>query len=349
MDSALKQRLIGAAVLVVLAVIFLPMVLDGTTGEGGEAISLDVPAQPADGMRTEVVPLPPLGSDAPAPAVAAPAEDRIATVDANAPTRVDAVSGEVVGGGRTSADAGTAPAPAPFSSPAQANAAPQASPGATAVPTAPASTPTPTPTPTPSPAPALSPVATPPPVAPVADASAAAVPTTPGGRYVISFGSYGQRDNATALIAQLERAGIRAYAEQVSVNGAPALRVRAGPYADRARAEQARQRARAARTDLDPVIVDVDPTPASAAAPATPAGGGYAVQIGAFSDQATANARRDRLRQGGFTAFVDSVSTEQGTLWRVRVGPETARADAERLRDALKARLAIDGQVVVHP
>lgn len=347
MDSALKQRLIGAAVLVVLAVIFLPMVLDGTTGEGGEAISLDVPAQPADGMRTEVVPLPPLGSDAPAPAVAAPAEDRIATVDANAPTRVDAVSGEVVGGGRTPADGGTAPAPAPFASPAQADAAPPASQGAAAVPTAPV--PTPTPIPTPSPSPAVSPVATPLPAAPVADASAAAVPTTPGGRYVISFGSYGQRDNATALIAQLERAGIRAYAEQVTVNGAPALRVRAGPYADRARAEQARQRARAARTDLDPVIVDVDPAPASAAAPATTAGGGYAVQIGAFSDQATANARRDRLRQGGFTAFVDSISTEQGTLWRVRVGPETARADAERLRDALKARLAIDGQVVVHP
>jgi DedD protein len=338
MDSALKQRLIGAAVLVVLAVIFLPMVLDGTTGEGDEAISLDVPAQPADGMRTEVVPLPPLGSDAPAPAVAAPAEDRIATVDANAPTRVDAVSGDVVGGGRTPADASSTSAPAAFASPTQADATPSASPSPAAA----------QPAPTPAPTPVASPVVTPPPAAPVATAPVAAVPTTPGGRFFISFGSYGQRDNATALVAQLEREGIRAYAEQVSVNGAPALRVRAGPYSDRARAEQARQLARAARTDLDPVIVDADPAPAPAT-PATPVAGGYAVQIGAFADQATANARRDRLRQGGFTAFVDSVRTEQGTLWRVRVGPETARADAERLRTALKSRLAIDGQVVVHP
>jgi DedD protein len=338
MDSALKQRLIGAAVLVVLAVIFLPMVLDGTTGEGGEAISLDVPQQPADGMRTEVVPLPPLGSSAPAPAVSAPAEDRIATVDANAPTRVDAVSGEVVGGGRTGA--GTAAAPEPFSGPMPAATASPA-PVATASPS-PVAMPVPTPAPAPAPAPVPSPAANPP---------VAAVPTTAGGRFFISFGSYSQRENATALITQLERAGIRAYAEQVSVNGAPALRVRAGPYADRPRAEQARQQARAARSDLDPQIVEVASTTSAAPQPATaaPAAGGFAVQIGAFSDQATANARRDRLRQGGFTAFVDSVRTEQGTLWRVRVGPEAARADAERLRDALKARLAIDGQVVAHP
>jgi DedD protein len=274
--------------------------------------------------------------------VAAPAEDRIATVDANAPTRVDAVSGEVVGGGRTPADVDTPPAPAPFASPTQADATPRTTPSPAPVQT--------TAAPAPSPSPVTTPAVAPPPPVPATAAAAEAVPTTPGGRFFISFGSYSQRDNATSLIAQLERAGIRAFAEQVSVNGAPALRVRAGPYADRARAEQARQQARAARSDLDPVIVDADPAPAPAtSAQATPAAGGYAVQIGAYADQATANARRDRLRQGGFTAFVDSVRTEQGTLWRVRVGPETARADAERLRDALKARLAIDGQVVVHP
>ncbi len=336
MDPALKQRLIGAAVLVVLAVIFLPMVLDGTPGEGGEAISLNVPAEPADGMRTEVVPLPPLGSEVPAPTLAAPAEDRIASVDANAPTRIDAVSGEVVGGGRTSADNPTAPAPFDRARP------PEATPPASASPSVRPHEPTPART---SPG---SPAITPPSAMPPAPAPAAAAASTPGGRFFVSFGSYSQRDNATALVAQLERAGIRAFTEQVTVNGAPALRVRAGPYADRARAEQARQLAKSARSDLDPIIVDAEPVPA-AAAPTALVAGGFAVQIGAFADQATAYARRDQLQQGGFTAFVDSVRTEQGTLWRVRVGPETARADAERLRSALKARLAIDGQVVVHP
>lgn len=317
MDSALKQRLLGATVLVVLAVIFLPMLLDGGGGGGEQTVPLDLPAQPAEGMRTEVVPLPPPGSRGAAAAVAPPPEEPIATVDADAPARVDAVSGEVVGGGSSGPAATTAPA-----------------------------RPVPAPSPAPAPRPQASPHAS-----PSAQAGAATGGTArDGGRYFVSFGTYGQTANAAGLVAQLERAGIAARAESVTVNGAPAMRVRAGPFDDRPAAEAVRQRARAARADLEPTIVEAEvAAPAAGAATASPARRGFAVQIGAFADQATANARRDRLRQAGFTAFVDSVRTEQGLLWRVRVGPEIERADAERLRAALKSRLALDGQVVAHP
>ena len=47
MEPALKQRLIGAAVLVALAVIFLPILLEGPQPEtAGGAVSLDMPAPP---------------------------------------------------------------------------------------------------------------------------------------------------------------------------------------------------------------------------------------------------------------------------------------------------------------
>ena len=59
MEPALKQRLIGAAVLVALAVIFLPMLIKGPAPESGVSdVSLDVPAQPGDdGMETRELPL----------------------------------------------------------------------------------------------------------------------------------------------------------------------------------------------------------------------------------------------------------------------------------------------------
>ena len=85
------------------------------------------------------------------------------------------------------------------------------------------------------------------------------------------------------------------------------------------------------------------PTPAPAAADV-----GFAVQMGAFANVADANALRDRLRAAGFSAIVQPVRTDKGTLSRVRVGPVSSRAEAEQL----KARLASGfgaGMVVSHP
>ncbi|RBD39503.1 sporulation protein, partial [Xanthomonas oryzae pv. oryzae] len=50
MDTALKQRLIGAIVLVALAVIFLPMLVKGPAPSSGVAdVPLQAPAAPAKG------------------------------------------------------------------------------------------------------------------------------------------------------------------------------------------------------------------------------------------------------------------------------------------------------------
>src|SRR5690606_25809844 len=59
MDPRLKQRLIGAAVLVALAVIFLPMLVKGPAPDSGVSdLSLDLPDRPADaGTVTRDLPL----------------------------------------------------------------------------------------------------------------------------------------------------------------------------------------------------------------------------------------------------------------------------------------------------
>jgi cell division septation protein DedD len=58
MDTALKQRLIGAAVLVALAVIFLPMLVKGPAPDSGVSdVSLKMPDAPAGDMETRELPL----------------------------------------------------------------------------------------------------------------------------------------------------------------------------------------------------------------------------------------------------------------------------------------------------
>lgn len=52
MDLALKQRLVGAIVLIALAVIFLPMILDGSGTTEPHRVAVDIPA-PADAPESQ--------------------------------------------------------------------------------------------------------------------------------------------------------------------------------------------------------------------------------------------------------------------------------------------------------
>ena len=91
------------------------------------------------------------------------------------------------------------------------------------------------------------------------------------------------------------------------------------------------------------------PPPVAAASKPAAANVGFAVQLGAFSNAAEANAMRDKLRAGGFSAFVEQVKTDKGVLNRVRVGPVASRADADKLKSQVSAKTGIDGMVRPHP
>nr|WP_243746921.1 SPOR domain-containing protein [Stenotrophomonas indicatrix] len=88
--------------------------------------------------------------------------------------------------------------------------------------------------------------------------------------------------------------------------------------------------------------------PSTPAAPAA-SGVGFAVQLGAFGQAADANALRDKVRAAGFSAFVEQVRTDKGSLHRVRVGPVANRADAEQLKAQVAAKVGVAGMVRPHP
>jgi DedD protein len=303
MDSALKQRLLGAAVLIALAIIFVPMFLSNTPQQAeNTTLNLDIPKVPERKFETRTLPVVDTTStSAPVSAVTDP--NKVTTVDTKAPPKVD-----------LQPDA--APAPTPVATPA---------------PKSPVATPAPTPAPTPTPAP----------VAAAAD-----------GRFAVNLGVYADRGHADALVAKLKKAGYAAYDETTDYQGKPAARVRVGPFADRAAAENARLKIKQSEPKVPSSVVESSLQP-TADAPATAVAanraGGWALQVGAFKSEAEANKLRDRLRAGGIASFVERSGTGDTALWRVRAGPYADRNGAESARGGIDEKFKVKGMIVTQP
>lgn len=109
----------------------------------------------------------------------------------------------------------------------------------------------------------------------------------------------------------------------------------------------------AAPVTAAPVVVE-QPTaaparttpPPLASNTAAPTSGRWAVQVGSYAREATAERLAKQLRDQGQRAFVMPVKSGGATLYRVRIGPMKDRASAEvALRDVKSAGAAI----VSHP
>jgi len=178
MDRALKERIIGAAVLVLVVVLVVPVFLDGPPGEG-EIVSEHVPLPGQSDQEIKTVVLD---------------RDRTDPVPANG-------TGEA---------AKPAPQPQPIaeqtdSRPVPAETKPQPKPAVTqAVPEQPA-------------------------VQPAAASST--------GMWAVQAGSFGNKENAERLAADLRKQGFAAFLSQLSTSSGPLHRVRIGPQKDRESAE----------------------------------------------------------------------------------------------------------------
>lgn len=104
---------------------------------------------------------------------------------------------------------------------------------------------------------------------------------------------------------------------------------------------------------VEPATV-TEPTTAKAAtapdkASKTPARA-WVVQVASFSDRKKALALRDRLRKAKYLAFVESLSTSNSILYRVRVGPVVKRSEAEILQKKIIKEFKLkDALVMAHP
>ncbi|MCZ6802825.1 MAG: SPOR domain-containing protein [Proteobacteria bacterium] len=75
----------------------------------------------------------------------------------------------------------------------------------------------------------------------------------------------------------------------------------------------------------------------------------WVVQLGSFSSKVNADKLNLKLRKSGFPAFVEPLKQENETVYRVRVGPELLRADADVLLKKIKTKMKLVGIVLSYP
>jgi cell division septation protein DedD len=329
MEPALKQRLVGAAVLIALAVIFLPMLIQGPAPESGIAdVPLDAPRAPQGEFETRDLPL--------VAPEAAPADGALGMEPTPAQART--------GANPDAADLATtatvvAPAPtAPIvSAPLQDNTV--------------ATTTLPPPEKKPAPAEIFP--------APTAGGDFAVnfgsySTAASADKLVASLRTSGlaaYREAATANGKAVQRVRIGPFATRAQAESA---RLKAAHVRDDVAATvvafdaDAAPKPAAARPKSETVAAAKPATPVATSKPAA-AGTGFAVQLAAYSKAADATAMRDKLRAAGFSAFTEVVDTDKGTLTRVRVGPVLNRAEADQLKAQVKSKVGLDGIVRPHP
>ncbi len=340
MDTPLKQRLIGAIVLVALAVIFLPMLVKGPAPDSGvQDVPLRAPDAPADGQfETRELPL---VAPSAAGATGMPAAQPVAEAASPAADPAGGALPPSVAAGNYAVNFGAyateADADAVIAHLKKSNL-----PGFRQQDTING-----------RPAWRVR-------IGPYADRAQAELVRLEAGK--------GRGDvNAQVVVLDADKepaapavAPATPAAAPAAVAAAPAVRSEALP------AEPARPAAAAPR--LDPrneprpdaskpaapkpeAPKPVAPKPAATATPTAPAASsvGFAVQLGAFGKPADANALRDKVRAAGFSAFVEQVRTDNGVLNRVRVGPVANRAEAEQLKAQVAAKVGIAGMVRPHP
>lgn len=334
MDTALKQRLVGAAVLIALAVIFLPMLVKGPAPDSGVSdVSMDMPAAPDREMETRELPLVQPGA---IPAGGAVGMDSRPVDDTSPAGEAGADAAGQVTPDTPAADAPALPATTAGGGYAVHFGAYASSKAAETVAT----------------------------LARESGLPAFTEATQLGSRpaWRVRIGPYATR--AEAEIVRLRALEVRsdvpvrvvaldaaspAAAQPATAAVAPATEPRPEPAAKPEPKPAPAEPAKPVAAKPEPPAPRPAQKPEPAPAPSATAKVGFAVQLGAFSDAAEAEALRQRLGAAGFTAFTEQVQTDKGRLTRVSVGPALDRAEADRLNAQVKAKTGLSGFVRSHP
>jgi len=325
MDKALKQRLVGAVVLIALAVIVLPMIFGGRPSpDGPETRSVELPAAPPDlDFETRRFPVgePPsrdssqsrsLGSDEGESAAATDTANPLPIPDLT-PVEAQEVAdqeeemlderpsgeGELVEEVETEAAESLA---------AEAQAAESMD-------------------------------------TLVAGLMASEEPDSTL-RYVVQVASFGSTENALRLSKELEQEGYAVLLDHVSNDSSQLNRVRVGPYATETEAQQVTAQLQERFSGINPRIVDMQPDKATPALAGEDPLMRWVVQVGSFSSSENASQLVARLRTAGLSAYDETVSTDNSKIYRVRVGPYLDRGEALQAEQRIGDDFGIDGVVM---
>jgi len=318
MDKALKQRLVGASVLIALAVIVFPMLLGGRP-EGGarEMQKIELPPQPSElNLETRRYPIGKQQAqaragqqdeepDRPLPAprsqqIPADPEPLIAeeTPAITNPAAVPSENIEI-----TPIQAATAETSQQATQPSSSAPAPQSAPR------------------------------------PVQE-------TNESGRYVVQVASFGNRSNANRLSGTLKSSGYSVMTDSVKSDVGTLHRVRVGPFGSEASANQAASELESKIDGVKPRVMDLQPgKSAQITSPSDPLVR-WVVQVGSFSSAENADKLVASLKMKGLTAYQESIISSGSSIHRVRIGPFLERNDAIATEREVRSQMSLNGVVM---
>jgi DedD protein len=320
MDKVLKQRLIGASILIALAVIFIPMFFDAPQNDRvGREMTIDLPDPPSDRAQVRRMPLDPDRARRPDPEPASePAVRAVEPREIEPERRPEAAA--VIADIEDRLQAADEPA-----SETAAETEPDRQPDLETVSEREAAEPA---------------VVETEPEMP----ERVAPDTSEISGWFVQVASFGSTVTAGEVVDRLTSLGHVAHVDLIERGEARLHRVRTGPYANRADADRARDQIQRTVVGVEP-IVRGGPAPEQAA----PVQGGYSVQVGSFASRNNALRLLSQLEDQGFEAIVHEEVAGSRTIWRVRVGQLSSREAAEQLRAELIERAGLEGLVVSHP
>jgi DedD protein len=311
MDKALKQRLVGASVLIILAVIVLPMLLSGRSDTlKQESREIELPPKPEElSIETRRFPVGVPNKPAPANDRKTGGQEEVQNVENDAVSKI---------------------------AEQQASSAKQATNELSSAGT-----------PDTELDPPISTKEKPPAVTSITltsqrdkDVNATQAsdisPDTP--RYLVQVASFSSEKNANALAGQLRAENLNVLMDVVDRTAGRLHRVRVGPYMERAEADAVVASVRSKIKDVIPRVLDL--RPAESAPVSTPSDPlvRWVVQVGNFGESQRAESLVAELRLEGMTAFSEKVTSTGGTSYKVQIGPELDRDKAAVLARNLKSR-----------
>ncbi len=319
MDKALKQRLLGATVLVILGVVFIPMILDGPPTDGYQEIEVPIPDQLDRGYETRLLPVNPSTETVPVQGDSSEPQTDLGTVVETRVIPMDPADAEPVQSGSTNQTADAEPAPVEGDAPAVASetttATAESDAGSTSATTQPQ---------------------------PQASSDMAVQATG----WTLQLGTFGNENNASGLSQRVQAAGWEARLTPIERDGKTLYRVSSGVYSNKDEATEAGRMFTTQFADINFAVRQIEAV--SAASENREGLKTWMIQVASFGQEANAISLRDKLRAAGYVAHVSN--SRQGQVpYRVRVGPVLRRSEAESTRDRIRSAFDLQGIIVSHP
>lgn len=317
MEPALKQRLVGASVIIALAVIFIPMMFDDSNRSENQSISIDIPEEPSD-LKNKIIAIDGQANDSSNNNDGEASENLLIQEQTPIIEKQETIIDLVDNSAKITKEEDNEEIPAEVKP----------------VDVKPI---------------VIKPIVTtsePQPLAKEPTIQVQDITESDEKKYRVKFGVFSQQKNAQQLKAKIIHNGMDAIVEKDPATGM--YKVYSKNYSIRSNAEIINGKISKFNLKLGKTSIEELNKEAIDDAELL-LDTGWIVQIGIFSSKENSIKLRNKIRNKGFVCFVDEImNSNNQNLYRVRIGPFAERDEADAAKTNIKKKMDLKGLIKPH-